>query len=795
MDLALLFRHAARQWARQPRLAAIAILTLGLGIGGATTMYTVLQAIARFGQPTVPAAEGVGRLFVATPQQPDRRGLVALDDYRRWKEAARSFKTLAAYLGGTRLLRTAEGSDEVGVTAVTPEYLALPKIQPVIGRFFSEEESRASGGRLAVLGETAWRTRFGADPAVLGSTIDLDDQAYTVIGVTTEPFGLVAPNGATAFVPLDATRDSRSVMVIARRRSSVSWDDVRAETKAVGFGSSRVQQQVNLIPIMDDARYRTRTGWLMLVGPAVLVLLIGCGNVANLLLVRALQREREMATRMALGASRTALGAQLLAESGTLAVAGGVLGAVLATAGVRAVRSMVPVSLDLGLSVDARAVLFVVAATLAAPLVFGAASLPHSLRTNLSGALRTGLKKPLFGYRQYHLRDVFAILEVGLSVALVMATFMFLSLFAALQQVDSGFDANGLALVEMRSPETDSAAGGEAAALPWSLRERVAALPGVQQVTIGDPPTRGSEIRVGHSSKSFRQSARLVRVDAADFDALRLLVVRGRAIDDNDARGAAAVAVISEPLAARLWDQEDVLGRVLWVEREGKVESVTIVGVAQEALRMGRLASLEAPRLEGMGNVVYRPWSQERGAVSTVIARIQGQPASLLPSLSEAVRDVDPALKVRKEVTLRSTLDLASSGRNDPSWLAALLLGFGAMAMLLAIVGVFGVMSQLVDERRAEFGVRFALGASPGGVARSVVGDGLVRVGLGAGIAVVGVAVIARSTSTGVLTLSAADPRFWLATVGAVALTAAAACYLPARRAAAVEPMEVLRCE
>jgi putative ABC transport system permease protein len=797
MGIGQQLRVAARQWARQPRLAATAVLTLALGIGGATTMYVVLKAIVRFGRPTVRAPEEVARLFVATPQQPDSRGLVGLGDYRRLKEAVRSLEELAAYASDTRVLRSGEGGDEVETISVTPEYLAIPKAPPVIGRFFDEEESRTSGGRLAVLGEAAWRSRFGADPGVLGRTIDLDDRTYTVIGVTTEPLGLVGSHGATAFVPLDEAKDERPVLVMGRRRAHVSWNEVRAEMAAIGFRDSPVPLQVNLVPIMDDARFRTRAGWLVFVGPALLVLLIGCGNVANLLLVRAIQREREMATRIALGASRAALALQVVIEAGMLAVAGGALGAVFAVAGVRGVRAMIPVALDFRPGIDARALLFVVVATLVAPLVFGAASLLHGLRTDLSGALRAGLTKPLLGCRQYHLRDVFAILEVALSVALVMFTFMLLSMFAALRGADFSFDADGLVLASVRAPEVGTPVAREAAAegLPQRLRERMAVVPGVERVTVGDPPSWGSRIRVGSSPRSLHLGARLVRVDAAYFDALRLRIVRGRAIDDGDGRGTAAVGVVSEWLAARLWPQGDALGRALWTERDGKAESVTIVGVAGDALRLGRLEYLEAPRIEEMNAALYRHWAQGAGGASTLIARVHGQTASLFPSMIEAARDVDPALRVRKLVTLRSTLDLGGRGSDDPSWLAALLLGFGALATLLSAVGVFGVMGQLVNERRPELGVRFALGASPGAVLRSVVGDGLIRVGLGAGMAVVGISVVVRLTFSGFLRLAAADPRFWLATVGAVAITAVAACYWPARRAGAVDPMEVLRCE
>lgn len=787
MSIGQQLRVAVRQWTRQPRLTATVVLTLALGIGGAATMYGFLQAMARHGQPTVPRPEEVGRLFAALPQQADGRGAVSLDDYRRWGETVRSLETLAAYRGETRVLRTAEGGDEVEVLSVTPSYLALLGMPPARGRYFAPEESRAADGRLAVLSERAWRGRFGADAGVLGRTLDLDGRAYTVVGVVAERLGLVMPT-TEVFLPLVET-EGGAVRVIARRRAHVSWDEVRAEMATVGFGSTSLQLRVNVVPILDDARFRTRMGWLMFVGPALLVLLIGCGNVASLLLVRAVEREREMATRLALGASRRQLAAQLLVEGSTLAVVGGALGAAIATAGLRVLQSSYPAAAGVHMGMDAGVMAFAGMATLLTPLVFGAAPLLHSLRLDLSGALRAGLRQPLFGIRQYHMRDVLAVLEVSLSVGLLMFFSMVLSLLKATHEVDLNFASEGLVFAQMPRSEGRAAPG-----LPRRLREQLGAVPGVTQVTVGELPFGHGGVRVSRSPSGPAVVSREVRVDGDYFATLRLPIIRGRGIEDRDVQGTAATAVVSEGLEARLWPQEDSLGQVLHVSGDGKTESVTIVGVSRDALSMGRLRHAEAPRFESFRYALYRPWSQGSRSISSLVVRVQGGGMSLFAPLAQAVRVADPGLQLRRVVDVRSALDLGGN-QGEARVIQTILVGFGGLALLLAVIGVFGVMRQLVDERQAEFGVRLALGASPHHLVRLVVEEGLIRVGLGSGIAVAFVSLCARFGFSGLLTLSASDPWLWLAVLSAVAVTAAAACYLPARRAARVDPMVTLRCE
>jgi len=795
MSITLRVRLAARQWAGQRRLAATVVFTLALGIGGATTMYAVLQAISRFGRPTVPRAEEVGRLFTGLPYETDPRGPATLEDCRRW-EGARSIETLAAYAEGNRLLATADGGEEVDVVAATASFFRLLRLPPVIGRFFTQEEARAGDTRLAVLGESAWRFRFGADPGVLGRVLDLDGEPYTVIGVAAERLGLVRPTTGV-IVPLVEADGRTAVRVFVRRRAGASWDELRAEVKAIGLAEPSLQRQVMVVPVLEDAGYRTRMGWLVMVGPAVLVLLIGCGNVASLLLVRAVQREREMATRMALGASRAQLAAQLLVEGWVLAVAGGAAGAALAAAGLRGAQALVPATLDLQFRLDASVLSFVGAATLLTPLFFGMVPLLHSLRMDLSGALRAGLRKPLFGFRQYHLRDLFAIVEVSVSTGLLLFTFMLLSFFAAVGRITLGFPGEGLIVAELSAPERGLQKDGRAlpADLSRRLAQQVAAIPGVASATAGDLPFDGNRVGVSRPGEA-QVSASRVEVGADYFETLRLPILRGRAIDERDVSGAAPVGVVSEGLAARLWPGQDPLGGALRVADEGRTETLTVVGVSKDAVVLGGLQYVESRSLDRLRYALYRPRARDGARrLAGLVARVQGRPASWFTPVREVVQAVDLRLRVRRVAALGPTFDLMGGEAERSMPLLALQLGFCALALLLAVVGVFGVMRQLVDERRAEFGIRLALGAPARSLVVSVVGDGLIRVGVGAGLAIAFVGIVARRSFVGLVSVSASDLRTWLALVAVVSLTGAAACYLPARRAARVDPVEVLRCE
>jgi putative ABC transport system permease protein len=785
-------RLAIRLLARTPGFTALAVVTLALGIGGATTMYGFLQAVARQSQPTVPEAERVARLFTAITPRGDERGQVSLDGYNRWSEAASSFETLAAYSGQTRLLRTARGEDEVDVLAVTPSYLSLLKTAPVAGRYFTEEEVRAGAGRVALLSERAWHSRFGGEAAALGRSLDLDGQSHTVVGVVSERLGLVM--GSTDFfVPLRADNDAQAVMVLGRRRPGVSWAQVGAEMEAIGVGDGRAKLHVRVVPILDDAAFRTRAMWLLAVGPAILVLLIGCGNVASLLLVRAVNREREMAVRLALGASRRRLAAQLLIEGWTLAASAAALGVVLAWLGLLGIRALLAASVDVRVGLDTSTLVFAGIAMLLTPLAFGLAPLLHSLRVDLTGAMRASLHKPLFGAGRYHLRDLFAILEMGMAVGLVAFALMLLSWVSAIRSIDLNFEGAGLVVARVAPPGGEKREATGDLDIPRLVRERVAAIPGVSHVTTGDLPFGGSRVRVGRSSSGDAIPAQQVRGSASYLAILRLPITLGRGFDDADAGSSAGVAVVNESMAARLWPGANPLGQVLYVTGGKKTEAMTVVGVSRDAVRLGRLDTVDAHIL-GFRYTFYRPWPPGASTRFNVIARVDGRPPSLFGPIREAIGAADPRLHLRNVTAMAAKLDLLE-GEEGVSFPLYLLGGFGVLALLLAAIGVFGVMSQVVDERRTELGIRLALGASPRGVVCLVVRDGLIRVGVGAGLGLLGPAVAVRTGFAGLLSATAPDPWLWSGIVAALTLTAAAACYLPARRAVKIDPMVALRCE
>jgi len=789
MSLGQDVRFTMRQWSRRPGFAAVAVLTLALGIGGATTMYGFLQALVRFGQPTLPEPERVARVFVTAARDSEGRGPATYSDYRRWVEGVPSFQWLAAYTSDGLPLRTADGTDDVGVLSVTPSFLALLETPPVIGRIFTEEDLRAGEARPALLSERTWRSRFGGDPAVLGRALDLDGQSHTVIGVITENLGMVMGD-TDVFVPLTGLDDGAPVRVIGRRQRQASWEQVGSELQAVGVSGVPAQWRPRLVPILDDAGYRFRMGWVMMVGPALLVLLIGCANVASLLLVRAVQREREIAVRLALGVTRWRLALQLLVESGLLAAVAGVLGAILAFFGLRGIRALLPPTVDVRITLDAAGLLFCGVATILTPLVFGAAPLFHSLRRSVADSLRTSLHRPLFGVGRYHLRDLFAVLEVGLAIGLVVTAFLFGSFFSALTSMKLNFDGEHL-LVAQVSPEKGWAEAEVKDAAPdlrRLLKERVLAIPGIRGVTLGELPFGGASVRVGDSSAEATLTARQVRVEPGYFTMVALPITLGRGIDADDA--GAPVAVVNEKLAGRLWPGRSPMGQTVYVAEQGRTEAVTVVGVSRDAVRLGRLRAIEVHPLD-FRYALYRP-AMEGSAAFDVIARTEGDGTPLFAPIRQAVEATDPRLRLRHVEAVGAELNPMGDERPVPLYLMG---ATGGLALLLAIVGVFGVMSQLVSERRVEMGVRLALGASARGLVGLVVRDGLIRIGLGATLGLAGVLGSVGAGFPGLLGVSAPDPRFWLAIVAVVGTAAAAACYVPARRAAQVDPMQALRSE
>ena len=784
-------RYALRQLGRSPGFTFVAVPTLALGIAGATTMFAFLQAVARHGQPTVPEPERIARLFTTIPPS-DARGPVAFAGYRRLGERSRLFETLAAYSHRRSLLRTADGEEEISVLSVTPSYLSLLKTPPVAGRAFTADDARSADGLLAMLSERAWRSRFGSSPSVLGRNLDLEGKSYTVVGVLAERMGLVMGD-TDLFVPLLENDESASVMVVGRRRLSASWAEVRAEMAAIGVGDREKGLRVQVTPILDDAGYRVRMLWLLAVGPSVLVLLIGSGNVASLLLVRAMSRERETAVRLALGASRRRLGAQHLIEGWTLTVFAGVLGFFLTWVGLLGIRALVPVSTGIRIGLDAPTLLFAGITTLMTPLVFGVAPLYHTSRVDLSDALRASLQRPLFGVGQYHLRDLLAVLEVALSVALVAFALTFLSLVRAMRSLEVNFDGAGLVVAHVTSPkrgpgEEPGSAGRD---IPGRLRERVSAVPGVSEVTMGDLPIGGAVVRVGRSSVGAEIPARQLYVDPDYFETLRLPIVRGRRFDARDAQGSSAAAVVNESTAARLWPGTDPVGQALYLTGDGKTEVVTVVGVSKDAVRLGRLSQLDVHVL-GFRYSLFRPLSPGARPDFDVIARVREPRASWFPPIRDAVHSVDRRLRLRSVVTMTSAIDPTQGQVPLPAYLLG---GFGGLALLLAAIGVFGVMSQLVGERRVELGVRLALGASPRGLVRLVVREGLIRVGVGAGLGLIGLAVSVYTGFAGLLTAATPDPWLWVGVVAVIAMAAGAACYVPAHRAARLDPMVTLRSE
>ncbi len=603
-------------------------------------------------------------------------------------------------------------------------------------------------------------------------------------------------------MPLPCSGDGRplveSVSVAVRLRSPDRVEQARSQLAVLtarltaGERSGR-PRKLSLITLEQDVNTRSSFGLVGLIGPSVVVLLIACGNVANLLLARAARREREMAVRAALGASRWRLMRERLAESAWPAGAGGALGIALAFAAVAALRAWVgsvPESREAAQAVrlDGRALLFALAVTAVIPLVFGLVPAFVASQPNLQPALHesSGRRKPRRG--PYGGRDVLAIVEVGLAVVLVVWAGMFARFFTEMWRVRWGFDSSKVVAVEL-SLRHDAERPHANAGLIDDVLAAVRRVPGVERASSGtfvglDPVWRGEPIEFeACAAASSSMGAAIMPVDADFFATLGIPVQRGRGIGPDDTSGSPRVAVVSQRNAERCWPGEDPLGRRLRTSRARGAEWVTVVGVASDVMTTRGIEMVQP---------VYVPATQVGHEAGTVFVRAGGDAAALIGPLRAAIRAVDESQPLDRI----GRIDEQSLAKFSGAPVIVGIIGsFGLFALILAALGVFSVVSYMVAERTREFGIRMALGASRSAVLRMVLGQAGVIVAVGSGVSIAVTLAVTRGVFLELAILAVTDPLLWLAVASLLALVVVAASIVPARRATSVQPSVALRAE
>ncbi len=797
-------RYALRSLKNHPGFSAVVIVTLALGIGANTAIFSVVNGILL--QP-LPYANP-DRVFTIWEDQSRRDGpareWTSRSVFRVWRENTRSFAQMAAVSGFAPNLT---GVDEpLGLVGelVTPGYFAALGVPPASGRAFLPEEEAPGRGRLVVLSHELWQRRFGGDPRILDRVITLNGEGYTVVGVMPPAFRAPLTPAAEIWAPLDidpALSDwaNAYLRVVARLAPDVSPDAARADLERVaGLVAAEQPTYYRDVGAVAETVHQTVVGTagtplLVLLGAVGLVLAIACANVANLLIARMTGRERELAVRAGLGAGAGRLARQLLTESVTLALIGGAIGVALGVWGTELLKSLAPPGTPrlADVRVDLTVLGFALGIALLTGLAFGVVPAVAASRPALLSSLREGARGTETAGTGRVRRGLVAV-ELALGLTLLAGAGLLVRSVLALSAVDPGFTADRVLSAGVLVPASRYPERHHVAAFWRELEARLAARPEVRSAgLVLVRPFGGDEVDLSFLvegepvADGDEPGARYRVATAGYFETLGLRVRQGRAFDVGDG-GAAQVVVINETMAERYFPGGDAVGRRIRIGdvRRDEAPWWTVVGVIDDV----RHATLdEDPRAE-----MYVPAAARPVRAMFVTLAGGGDPLDLAPVLREVVRSIDPDLPVTQVAALDTLIGTSLAARR---FVAYLLAGFAGVALVLAAVGVYGVVSYAVGRRTREIGIRMALGAGRGDLLRDVMGQGLALAAVGIGAGLLAAALLTRVLASLLFGVAPTDPITFAAVASLLAAAALGACYVPARRATRVDPMEALRSE
>jgi putative ABC transport system permease protein len=796
-------RYGARRLARSPGFTTVAILTLALGIGANTAIFSVVHGVLLRSLP-FQDPDRLVMLYTGYPEDEIKYPLSA-PDFMSYHDDARSFTNVAAVVPTDQTLLGSDEPIRVAVGLVTEDFFEVMGVQPILGRGLHREENRPDANTSMILTHAFWRQQFGGDPSVIGRDLSLNGITRTVVGVLPPEFDL--PDDRQIYYPLAygssfnsttaEARRSEYLQVIARLRPGVSIEQARAEVHGI---SDRLQQEfpqtnsaninLSLVPLTDHMLGDVRTPLLLLLGAVGLVLIIACVNVANLLLARATARETELAVRTALGAGRKRLIRQLLTESVLLGLAGGAAGLLLAVWGTDALTAASPQGIPRldEIGVDGTVVAFATVVALGTGLLFGLIPAIQITRADLGSTLREGARGSGSGRAANRARRTLVVSEMALAVTLLVGAGLLIRSFAALTSVDPGFRTERLVTFEL-SPPASSYPSDRIAPFYVDVLDRMSRLPGVEAVAAAtEMPLMGTGSIFGFDIENqpppppgFVQDAAVTSATAGYFETVGIPLRRGRLFTDQDRPGAPEVLVINEAFARRYFPDEDAVGRRLSFDGDSWAEVVGVVG--------------DAPQYDLAREVrpaIFGTHAQFTTRAMTIIARTTGDPLSLTGAIRAEMSAIDPTLPIERFTTGEQ---LVADAVAQPRFYMLLLTIFAAVALTLAAVGIFGVMSYLVAQRTREIGLRIALGADPGSVLRLVVSGALALAVLGVGLGIVAALIGSRLMAGLLFGIGAVDPLTYIGAAGVLLGVAGIASYLPARAATRVDPNVALRYE
>ncbi len=812
-------RFAIRSVRQRPGFALVAVITLALGIGANAAIFSVANGVLLRPLPYLRPADLV---MVWGAWEANPRADISVPEYWDLREQSRSFERLAAFAEGTENLTGSGTPERLRTGYLTADALPLLGVAPALGRNFTAAEDLPEQARVVLLSDGLWRRRFAADPAIIGRTLKLDDVPAQVIGVLPAGFQLPLhysgqPMELWAPLQLDpgidrSTRGWHFLRVVGRLRPGAT---VESAGREIADLTRRMKERYPkeytagftgwTAPVVDSVVGQARPAILVLLGAVGLLLLIACANVASLQLARGESRQREIAVRTALGADRSRIIRQLLTESVALAVAGALVGLLLALWGVQALIAAAPATIPRlqEIGIDARVLLFTAAVAVGTGLLFGLAPALHAAKTDLSGALTEGGRGGTSGSARQRFRRGLVMAQIALALILVTGAGLLLRSFVRLSGVDPGFDPDHVLTTRIELSSGRYESKEQARAFYDQLLKRVEALPGVRSAAAARALPMTGRLDIGdwsfvlegkHSTPPLPSEwhpADWQAITPGYFQTMRIPLLQGRGLEVGDRIGAPGVMVINQSLARQVWPTGDAVGQRVLLGG-GDADSIwrTVVGIVGDVRHRGLDA---APRPE-----MYLPHAQFPAGTGRpqrsmyLVVRTSGDPASLAPAIRNAVDGLDPDVPLAEVQTMEQALGSWAAERRLTMMVTS---GFALVALTLGAVGIYGIMAHLVVQRTREIGIRIALGAVPGEILRLVLVQAAWLVGVGIAAGVAGALPVTGLLSGLLFGIRPTDPVTFAGTAVVLGLVATVASLVPARRAARVDPVEALRSE
>jgi predicted permease len=787
-----------------PVFTVVTVLSLALGIGANTAIFSVVNGLLLRPLP-YPESEQIVDVWHTPPQQSfpglDRFS-VSPANYLDWKAQSTAFEQMAVYTDTGLSLSTSNDPLPLIGAVVSADFFSVLRTNAMQGRTFTPDEEQPGHDQVVVIGHKLWQRAFGANPNIVGQTLTLNSRSFTVVGIM--PAGFEFPREAELWVPLawdDNDRKTRSIhdyLVVARLKQNVSVQQAQAEMSTI---SSRLEQQypeensgwgARVIPLRDDLVGDVRLALLVLFSAVGFVLLIACANVANLMLARGANRQKEMAVRIALGAGRARLIRQLLTESVLLAVTGGLLGLLLAVWGSKMLVQLGELPNSGNIGIDTWALGFTLLVSFAAGIIIGIVPALQFTKTSISESLKQGSGRTGGSPIKQHTRKALVVSEVALSLVLLIGAGLMIRSFWKLQNVNPGFDTSDALTMSIVLNWSRYSEPHQRLAFVDRAVEQIRAVPGVVSVgtTTKVPLTGGGSTQpfsvegrpAGSIAEQPMAQTRYITPDY--FRAIGISLRQGRFFTDHDRDNSVPVVIISEAMARRFWPGENPIGKRLTPSFHSEQGAREIVGVVSDVRSTGLDVDAAA--------MMYMPFKQAPMPFMSFVVRTSSNPESLIQPVSRAIYSIDKEQALTNVETLDQVLRKSLSSRR---FNMTLLLTFAGVALMLAAVGVYGVMNYTVTLRRRELGIRMALGAQKTDVLRLVVGQGLTLTLIGVAAGLISAYGLTRLMASLLYGVTATDYLTFGSVSAVLIAVGLAASYLPARRATRVNPTIALRAE